>query len=61
MEIRLGYEQLKIQSSPDGRGQDCVQYENMGHTFLSCNMRKDTDKHSNLMKEYDGMEQVSKN
>lgn len=27
MEVNMGYEQLKIQQSDDGRGQDCVQYE----------------------------------
>ena len=41
MESRMNYEQFKIQSSPDGRGQDCVQYEQLGHTYLSCNLRKD--------------------
>ena len=39
MDSRMGYEQLKIQSSSDGRGQDCVQYNSMGHTYLSCNLQ----------------------
>ena len=41
MNARMNYEQFKIQSSPDGRGQDCVQYEQLGHTYLSCNLRRD--------------------
>lgn len=31
----------KIRESSDGRGQDCFQYQQDGHTFLSCNMRRD--------------------
>ena len=41
MNSRMFYEQFKIQSSPDGRGQDCVQYEQLGHTYLSCHLRRD--------------------
>ena len=56
MEARMNYEQFKIQSSPDGRGQDCVQYEQLGHTYLSCNLRRDQDKHGHL---YEDMESGS--
>ncbi|XP_027224243.2 tetratricopeptide repeat protein 17 [Penaeus vannamei] len=41
LESRLEYEEQKIRESTDGRGQDCFQYQQDGHTFLSCNMRRD--------------------
>ena len=41
LESRLEYEEQKIRESADGRGQDCFQYQQDGHTFLSCNMRRD--------------------
>ncbi|XP_068207813.1 tetratricopeptide repeat protein 17 [Palaemon carinicauda] len=41
LESRLEYEEQKIRESSDGRGQDCFQYQQDGHTFLSCNMRRD--------------------
>ncbi len=54
MDSRMGYEQFKIQTSPDGRGQDCVQYEQLGHKYLSCHVRHEQDKHEHL---FERMEQ----
>ncbi|RXG71025.1 Tetratricopeptide repeat protein 17 [Armadillidium vulgare] len=45
LESRLEYEEQKIRESADGRGQDCFQYQQDGHTFLSCNMRRDQLEH----------------
>lgn len=42
LEQRLEYEEQKIRESLDGRGQDCFQFEQNGHTVLSCNMRRET-------------------
>ncbi|XP_022250210.1 tetratricopeptide repeat protein 17-like [Limulus polyphemus] len=41
LEQRLEYEEQKIRESLDGRGQDCVQFQQNGHTVLSCNMRRE--------------------
>ena len=41
MESRMEYEQLKIFQSEHGRGQDCVQYTQRGHTYTSCHKKRD--------------------
>ncbi len=41
MDARLSYETLKIETSPDGRGHDCFQYESLGRTYFSCNLDDD--------------------
>ncbi|XP_076351194.1 tetratricopeptide repeat protein 17-like [Tachypleus tridentatus] len=41
LEQRLEYEEQKIRESLDGRGQDCIQFEQSGHMVLSCNMRRE--------------------
>ncbi len=39
VESKMAYEQIKILSSADGRGVDCVQYETpFGQEFISCSM-----------------------
>jgi hypothetical protein len=57
MSVRMGYEQFKIQSSLNGRGQECVQYQTMGQTYISCNLRHDNDKHKHLLDNNSQMDQ----
>ena len=49
IESRMVYEQFKIQVSDNGRGQDCVQYESHGQTYLSCDIRRELDTSSKLL------------
>lgn len=54
MESRMEYEQHKIQMSRDGKGQNCVQYKDMGHTYLTCSLESANDIHKDIITSDDG-------
>ncbi len=45
MASRMEYEKMRIYQSADGKGQDCVQFEEFGHTIMSCSLQSENDKH----------------